>query len=82
MESAPAYEFRTTCAKPFVNEARVETIAQTIEGARCYVLQPFNRRAACLDPEFNRQQDPTIFPDEMQRFKQLATPFVGRCMIR
>jgi pyruvate formate lyase activating enzyme len=82
MESAPAYEFRTTCAKPFVNEARVETIAQTIEGARCYVLQPFNRRAACLDPEFNRQQDPTIFQDEMQRFKQLATPFVGRCMIR
>jgi pyruvate formate lyase activating enzyme len=82
MESAPAYEFRTTCAAPFVNPTAVETIARTIEGAACYVLQPFNRRAACLDPEFNRQKDPTLFPDEMLRLKALATPFVRHCMIR
>lgn len=82
MESAPAYEFRTTCAAPFVNATAVEAIARTIEGAACYVLQPFNRRAACLDPEFNRRQDPTLFPDEMLRLKALATPFVRHCMIR
>jgi pyruvate formate lyase activating enzyme len=82
MESAPAYEFRTTCAAPFVNATTVETIARTIQGAACYVLQPFNRRAACLDPEFNRRQDPTLFPDEMQRLKTLAAPFVRNCMIR
>jgi pyruvate formate lyase activating enzyme len=82
MESIPAYEFRTTCAKPFVNEANVERIAKTIEGAQCYVLQPFNRRAACLDPEFNRRQDPTIFSDGMQRLRALAEPFVRRCIVR
>jgi pyruvate formate lyase activating enzyme len=82
MESAPAYEFRTTCAAPFVNATAVETIAKTIEGAACYVLQPFNRRTVCLDPEFNQQQDPTLFTDEMQRLKVLADPFVKRCIIR
>ncbi len=82
MASAPAYEFRTTCAAPFVNEAGIETIAKTIAGAACYVLQPFNRRAVCLDPTFNHRQDPTIFPEAMQRFKSLAEPFVRRCLIR
>ncbi len=82
MKSTTACEFRTTCAKPFVNAAVVETIAKTIEGAACYVLQPFNRRAVCLDPEFNHRQDPTIFADEMQRLKVLAEPFVDRCIIR
>ncbi len=82
MESAPAYEFRTTCAAPLVTESAIKTIAKTIEGATCYVLQPFNRRAVCLDPEFNHQQDPTIFPEAMQRLKALAEPFVNRCIIR
>lgn len=82
MESAPAYEFRTTCAVPFVNETTVETIAKTIEGAACYVLQTFNNRAVCLDPEFNQRRDPTLLPKMMQRLKSLAEPFVRRCMIR
>ncbi|MBC2709476.1 MAG: anaerobic ribonucleoside-triphosphate reductase activating protein [Desulfosarcina sp.] len=82
MESAPDYEFRTTCAAPFVTETAVKTIAKTIQGAACYVLQPFNRRAVCLDPEFNRRQDPTIFPEGMQRLKALAEPFVRRCITR
>lgn len=82
MKNAPAYEFRTTCAAPFVHPAAVESIARTIEGAACYVLQTFNRRAECLDPEFNRRQDPTLFADQMLRLKALATPFVGRCIIR
>jgi pyruvate formate lyase activating enzyme len=82
MENTPAYEFRTTCVKPFINNAAVETIARTIAGAAGYVLQPFNRRAECLDPEFNRREDPTIFTEEMQRLKALAAPFVEDCKIR
>ncbi len=82
MESAPAYEFRTTCAEPFVSETTVESIAKTIEGAARYVLQPFNNRAVCLDPEFNQRRDPTLSVDEMQRLKTLAEPFVKRCVIR
>ena len=82
MESALAYEFRTTCAAPFVNETTVASIAKTIEGALCYVLQPFNNRAVCLDPEFNQLRDPTLLPEMMQHLKSLAEPFVKRCVIR
>jgi pyruvate formate lyase activating enzyme len=82
LESAPAYEFRTTCVAPFVNEASVEAIAKTIEGAASYVLQPFNHRAMCLDPGFNQGRDPALSPEMMQRLKSLAEPFVKRCIIR
>ena len=82
MNAAPAYEFRTTCAAPFVNAEAVKTIAKTITGAAAYVLQSFNPRATCLDPEFNKRQDPTIFPETMQQLKRLAEPFVERCTIR
>jgi pyruvate formate lyase activating enzyme len=82
MGSAPDYEFRTTCAAPFATRQSIEAISRTIDGARCYVLQKFNRRAECLDPDFNRLQDPTIFADEMKRFQCLARPFVQRCIVR
>jgi pyruvate formate lyase activating enzyme len=82
MQQAPAYEFRTTCVAPFVNAATLETIAETIRGATCYVLQPFNRRADCLDPDLCRHRDPSIGPDEMRRLQALAAPFVERCIIR
>jgi pyruvate formate lyase activating enzyme len=82
MEAAPAYEFRTTCVAPFVNEAAITAIAATIEGAACYVLQPFNPMAACLEPAFNRRQDPSIPATQMQRFKTVAARYVKRCLIR
>lgn len=82
MESAPAYEFRTTCAAPFVNATTVKRIAKAIEKAACYVLQHFNRRAVCLDAAFNHRNNPAISPHEMQRLKTLAAPFVERCIIR
>jgi pyruvate formate lyase activating enzyme len=82
MDRAPAYEFRTTCAAPLIDQAAVTAIAAVIEGAQSFVLQTFNRRAACLDPEFGRRQDPTITAETMQRFKRVAEPFVKRCTIR
>lgn len=82
MESAPAYEFRTTCVAPFIDAAAIQRIAHAIAGATRYVLQPFNRRAVCLAPEFNQQQDPSIPSDEMQSLKRLAESHVARCLIR
>ena len=82
MQSAPVYEFRTTCALPFVNPAAVESIVKKIEGAACYVLQAFNHRAEYLDPDFNRRQDPRLSAEEMQRLQTIANPFVQRCIIR
>jgi hypothetical protein len=40
------------------------------------------RRAAYLDPAFNRLNYPTPFPEEMQRLKGLAAPLVERCITR
>ena len=82
MDRAPAYEFRTTCVSPFINAKAVNSIVRAIEGAAHYVLQPFNQRATCLDPEFGRKKDPTILPETMQHLKKLAEPFVLRCTIR
>lgn len=82
MDRAPAYEFRTTCVSPFINVKAVNSIVRAIEGAAHYVLQPFNRQATCLDPEFGQKQDPTIPPETMQQLKKLAEPFVLRCTIR
>lgn len=82
MSAAPAYEFRTTCASPFINVDTVKSIASSITGATRYVLQTFNRRATCLDPAFNQKQDPTIFPEAMEVLKRVAESFVERCIIR
>ena len=82
MDSAPAYEFRTTCADPFADDASIEAIATTIRGAACYVLQAFNTRADCLDPEFNRRQNPALSDERMLRLKRLVEPYVQRCVTR
>ena len=82
MAAAPAYEFRTTCAAPFATEPAVTAIARSIEGAACYVLQPLNPHAVCLDPAFNQRPAPTLSDSQMQRLKVLAAPFVRHCLIR
>lgn len=82
MAAAPSYEFRTTCVRPFINASAIETIAQTIRGARCFVLQTFKRPSECLDPTFARNADPTIGATTMQRYQSLARPLVERCIIR
>ncbi|HSO18728.1 MAG TPA: anaerobic ribonucleoside-triphosphate reductase activating protein [Desulfosarcina sp.] len=82
MDRAPAYEFRTTCAAPFADEAAIAAIAATIRGAASYVLQAFNPRAACLDPDFNRRTNPSLDTQSMQRLQRLAEPHVLRCTLR
>lgn len=82
MDAAPAYEFRTTCAGPFADEAAIETIAATIQGAACYALQGFNPHAACLDPDFTRRHPHPLTADRMQRLQRLAAPYVRRCILR
>lgn len=82
MAAAPAYEFRTTCASPFIDAEAVKAMAKVIRGATCYVLQTFNRRAGCLDPEFNKNVDPCLVTDTMQQLKAVADPFVKTCLIR
>ena len=81
MDSAPAYEFRTTCVKPFVDLAVIETIGQLIRGADHYVLQRF-RDTIVLCPEFFHNSPPALTDDEMLQLQKAALPYVKRCSIR
>jgi len=81
MESALAYEFRTTCVKPFVDAKIITNIVKIIEGARLYALQPFNN-SKVLRPEFFKATNPGYEEDELMDFKSLAEPWVQSCIVR
>lgn len=81
MDSAPAYEFRTTCVKPLVTESVVENIGRLIRGAKRYVLQRF-RSANVLHPEFFRNAGQAHREEELVRLKSIAQPWVVECIIR
>lgn len=82
MEKAPAYEFRTTCAKPFVTPAIMENIGKMIQGAASYVLQPCSRNVDMLDPDFAAVDDHFLSVDDMEALKTAVLPFVENTRIR
>ena len=81
MESALAYEFRTTCVKPFVDGKIIIDIAKIIEGAMLYTLQPFNNFIV-LQPEFFKETNAGYDEDQLMDLKSLAEPWVQSCIIR
>jgi pyruvate formate lyase activating enzyme len=81
MDAAPAYEFRTTCVRPYVSDTIVADIARSIQGAARYVLQRFQRQSL-LSPEFFQNIDPTVSEAEIDRFRALAAPWVQSCIVR
>nr|WP_319495192.1 anaerobic ribonucleoside-triphosphate reductase activating protein [uncultured Desulfobacter sp.] len=82
MNKAPAYEFRTTCVKPFVTPAIMENIGKMIRGAASYVLQPCSQNVDMLDPEFARVADHFLNTDDMTALKNIVLPFVENTRIR
>ncbi len=81
MDRGKEYEFRTTCVRTLIREETIEKIALIIQGALRYVLQRF-RPAEMLHPEFFHDQDPSFTEEELQRFHDLASPWVKECAIR
>jgi len=82
MEKAPAYEFRTTCAKPFVTPAIMENIGKMIRGAASYILQPCSRNVDVLDPDFAAVDDHFPSADDIAALKAVVLPFVENTRIR
>jgi pyruvate formate lyase activating enzyme len=82
MNKAPAYEFRTTCVKPFVTPAIMKNIRNMIRGAASYVLQPCSQNVDMLDPEFAAEKDRFLNADDMTALKQAVLPFVENTRIR
>ncbi|MDX1709110.1 MAG: anaerobic ribonucleoside-triphosphate reductase activating protein [Desulfobacterales bacterium] len=81
MNSAVAYEFRTTCVKPIVTEQIIENISRLIEGARLYALQRFHE-SEMLHPEFFKETNYEYSDQELEQLKAVAEPWVKRCISR
>jgi len=81
MESAPAYEFRTTCVKGFVDERVIDGIAKLIKNADLYALQRFNR-SELLHPEFFHDFESDYSEEDLVNLKTIAEAWVNKCIIR
>jgi pyruvate formate lyase activating enzyme len=81
MESAIAYEFRTTCLKPIVTTTVIENISRLIKGARLYALQRFHK-SRMLHPDFFKEINYEYTDDELMQLKAVAEPWVKRCIVR
>lgn len=81
METARAYEFRTTCVKPIVAEQTIESIAKTIRGATLYALQHFHN-SKVLHPEYFRENQGSYDEGGLMHLKSIAEPWVKKCIVR
>jgi len=81
MESAIAYEFRTTCVKPIVTAGIIENVGRLIQGAAVYALQRFHK-SEMLYPEFFRETNYEYTDDELFALKAVAEPWVQQCILR
>ena len=81
MNSAIAYEFRTTCVKPIVTAREIENICRLIEGARMYALQRFHK-SELLHPEFFKEAGYEYSDDELEALKVVAEGQVNQVIIR
>ena len=75
------YEFRTTCVRPFVTEARMRAMAAAIRGARRWILQRFNPRKT-LDPGYGGDTQAGLSMAQIQSLQRLAAAFAESCHIR
>lgn len=81
MESGVAYEFRTTCVRPFVNADVIRKISEHIHGARRYCLQQF-RETDLLQPDFFQEGSGSIPEESLEAFRSIAAGNVGECIVR
>ncbi|MBW2654153.1 MAG: anaerobic ribonucleoside-triphosphate reductase activating protein [Deltaproteobacteria bacterium] len=82
MEKAPAYEFRTTCSRPFINKDIMKDIGEMIKGASTYILQKCSRNVTVLDPEFLKEDNHFFSDKEMLELKEIIDEYVGASVVR
>ncbi|MFA5905233.1 MAG: anaerobic ribonucleoside-triphosphate reductase activating protein [Desulfobacula sp.] len=82
MEKAPAYEFRTTCVRPFISREIIKDIGEMVRGAKSYALQKCSRNVRVLDPEFLKKDEHFFSDDEMVEFKNILGEYGITAIIR
>lgn len=81
MDARIAYEFRTTCVKPLVDQGIIDKITKQIPGADTYCLQQL-QNTEVLDSKFFEENDEQYTEIEILQFKTIAAQWVKRCIIR
>jgi len=81
MNSSLAYEFRTTCVKPIIDEDIIKSIAELIKGAKLYALQYF-KNGKVLHPEFFCEDSHSYSSREIFYLKSIMDPCVEKCIVR
>jgi pyruvate formate lyase activating enzyme len=81
MDSGLPYEFRTTCARPFIDRANIDAIGRAIENARQWTLHTFQPNTL-LKPDFYGHSNPGFSPEAMTDLQQAAARWVRTCFIR
>ncbi|MBU1193296.1 MAG: anaerobic ribonucleoside-triphosphate reductase activating protein [Proteobacteria bacterium] len=82
MEKAQAYEFRTTCCRPFVSPGIIHEIGRMTQGATRYILQKCSQNVTVLDPQFLKSEN-TFFSDkEMLELKNILDSHVSQVVVR
>lgn len=81
LHAGVAHEFRTTCVKPLIDEAAVESIAGLIRGADLHAIQrPRTRNVLC--PEFFRDTKRIFTEETLSRFRAVFAAAAKRAIIR
>lgn len=82
MDRAPAYEFRTTCVRPFIDLALMGDIGGMIKGASHYVLQHCSRNISVLNPSFFELENRFFQDQEIVALQKAVESYVTKCSIR
>ncbi len=82
MDHAPAYEFRTTCVRPFITRDIMDIIGKMISGASRYVLQKCSDNVKILDPKFLKKENNFFNEKEMAGLKMILDPHVITTIVR
>jgi len=73
-------EVRITCAPEVVSREIISELVPLIAGVSQVFLQPMQNTVPLLDPAF--ADKPLIPPQEIEQFREILAPHVGRCDIR
>lgn len=75
------YEFRTTCAKPFISEEIAKEIACLVKGAPVYAVQKLSKKSG-LDQNYMMDPANEMDNEEFDRVADSITPHVAKLIKR
>ncbi len=82
MTKAPAYEFRTTCSRPFISKKIIGEISEMVHGTDQYILQKCSQNVKMLDPDFSKKDNTFFSEAEMLELKELMENHVSHVVVR